>query len=148
MAQINLVHPRILTDQHLCQEYAELPVVFLYLKRTLKSRIGFDPKKIKTTCPLGNGHIYFFYDKLGYLQKRYLTIIKEMRARGFHPDPKSRTITFTGYPKILYRDYRPSKAEKDYFKKRIITRIKRKPDKFKFRGRQLTKDYYEFFSRN
>ena len=148
MTRINLVNPKILTDQHLVAEYRELPMVFGSLARTLNSRVGFDHKKIKSRCPLGGGHVYFFYDKLSYLQKRYLEIIKEMRSRGFKPDPKSRPRKLTGFPKPLYRDYKPSKAEKDFIKKRIMDRINMKPSWYRYRGKPLTKDYYEFFNRS
>lgn len=147
MTRINLVNPKILTDQHLIAEYRELPMVFGSLNRTLQSKTGFDPKKIKPYCPLGGGHVYFFYDKLEYLKKRYLLLIKEMRARGFNPDPNSRSRSFDGFPKQFYRDYKPSKAEKDFLKKRIMTRIQRRPDWYKYRGKKLTKTYFDLFSR-
>lgn len=148
MTRINLVNPKILTDQHLIAEYRELPMIFGSLNRTLHSKVGFDYKKIKPQCPLGGGHVYFFYDKLEYLKKRYLTLIKEMQDRGFKPDPNSRSRGFDGFPKELYKDYKPSKAEKDFLKKRIITRIHRKPDWYRYKGKGLTKTYFDYFSRN
>jgi deoxyribonuclease (pyrimidine dimer) len=143
VTRINLVDPKALTDQHLIAEYLELPMVFGSLKRTLNSKTGFDPKKIKKRCPLGGGHIYFFYDKLGYLKKRYLKLIKEMHRRGFNPSPDSRKTDLNQFPKHLYRDYRPSQAEKDLLKKRILSRIKRKPEWYKYMGKQIILPEYQ-----
>ena len=64
------------------------------------------PEKISKTFTLNRGHVYFFYDKGLYLDKRYDELIAEMKLRGFNPDsnrvfPKqifidtgARTVTF------------------------------------------------------
>jgi deoxyribonuclease (pyrimidine dimer) len=122
-------------------------MVFSSLRRTLDSKVGFNYKKIHDRCPLGGGHVYFFYDKLEYLKNRYLEIIKEMHSRGFNPD-SSRPVNFNGLPPTLYNNYSPSKAEKDLLKKRILSRIQRKQEWYRYRGRPLQETYFKMFIRS
>lgn len=147
MARINLVNPKILTDKHLIEEYRDLPMILNYLRRTLDSREGITLKKIRKHCPLGTGHIYFFYDKLTYLKKRYLLLVTEMNRRNIKVT-KHRCFNFDGLPPRLYNDYCPSKAEMDLMKKRLMSLIKRGQAKHKYGGRILNDYYFDFFIRN
>lgn len=61
MARINVVHPTVLTDQHLMAEYRELTMVMGSLKRSLNSKNGLPPIPAKYT--LNAGHVAFFYNK-------------------------------------------------------------------------------------
>ena len=83
MTRINLIEPNELTDQHLIAEYREITMVPAALKRTLNSKIGLRKDKISKKYTLNTGHVYFFYDKGLYLNKRYDEIIAEMKQRGF-----------------------------------------------------------------
>ena len=46
MTRINIVEPSELTDQHLIAEYREIFMIAGSLKRTLKSKIGYDKSKV------------------------------------------------------------------------------------------------------
>ena len=66
------------------------------LKRTLASKNGYQESKVPKKYTLNAGHVYFFYNKGQYLDKRYQELIKEMKKRGFKPD-KTRT-----FPKEIF----------------------------------------------
>ena len=87
MTRINIIPVEELYDQHLIAEYREITMVPASLFRSLKSKNGINLKKISPKYTLNTGHVYFFYDKGKYLDKRYSEIIKEMHKRGFKCDP-------------------------------------------------------------
>ena len=89
MTRINVIDPIELTDQHLMAEYRELPMVMGSLKRTLASKTGFNPKKVPPKFTLNSGHVYFFYDKGKFLERRYSALIAELVRRGYSLDPIS-----------------------------------------------------------
>ena len=83
MTRINVIPPAELTDKHLLAEYRELPRLFK------QSRPCDDaPAEYK----LGVGHVKFFYDKLGYLDGRFIDLKEEMIRRGFNTSAE-----FSGY---------------------------------------------------
>tara|TARA_Y100001968_G_C19436134_1_gene759820 strand:- start:2917 stop:3324 length:408 start_codon:yes stop_codon:yes gene_type:complete len=127
MTRINIIPPQELTDQHLVAEYREITMVPAALKRTLKSKIGFQKHKIKPTYTLNTGHVYFFYNKGKYLNKRYSELVKEMKLRGFNVDT-SRKFPKDAFPKELYNDWMPSLSEQKIIRKRILEKIKSKPN--------------------
>ena len=88
MTRINIIPVSDLMDQHLIAEYREITMVPAALKRTLKSKSGFSKKKIPAKFTLNTGHVYFFYNKGLYLDKRYNELVEEMMLRGFNPDSK------------------------------------------------------------
>lgn len=152
MTRINLINPIGLTDQHLMAEYKELTQVFGSLKRTLESKKGLDESRIPEHCTLNGGHVYFFYNKLNYLQKRYLILAQEMERRGFTPTKhithwhRLEKYEIDGkvkkYPKKLYGDYEPTKADKDLIKERIVERIARRPEWYRYEGKPISKSYF------
>ena len=87
MTRINIIPVDQLYDQHLIAEYREITMVPAALKRTLNSKNGLDLSKIPNQYTLNKGHVYFFYNKGKYLDIRYNQIVKEMKNRGFTPDP-------------------------------------------------------------
>jgi deoxyribonuclease (pyrimidine dimer) len=142
MTRLNLISPSLLTDQHLLAEYKELTQVHGSLKRTLESSKGLDKSRIAKVCPLNGGHVYFFYDKLGYLNKRYLELATEMHKRGFKADAHIKHWgRINAFPLELYGDYSPSKEEKDYLKTRIIERINQKKQWYRYKGAPLNSEY-------
>lgn len=162
MTRLNLINPKALTDQHLLAEYKELTQVTGALKRTLESKKGLDKDKINPTCTLNGGHVYFFYDKLSYLQKRYLELAKEMERRKYTPTKHithwhrlegyewevDGEVVFKVFPKSLYNDYEPTKPEKEIIKERIIERINKRPTWYKYMGKPLDKSYFERLSKS
>lgn len=84
MTRINLVDPAILKPDHFAGEYTELPRVFtLVLNAQNKGKIPAD-FKIPPKFTLNKGHVTFFYDKLSFLHKRYLAIIREAKNRNIN----------------------------------------------------------------
>lgn len=63
------------------------------------------PEKFK----LGKGHVKFFYNKLGYLKKRYEEIYTECIRREF--DVAYYGSAWDNLPSELINDYKPSKED-------------------------------------
>jgi deoxyribonuclease (pyrimidine dimer) len=127
MTRINIISPSELTDQHLIAEYREITMVPAALKRTLASKAGLCMNKISKKFTLNTGHVYFFYDKGLYLNKRYNEIIDEMKLRGFNPDP-NRKFPKEIFPDFLYNDWIPSYQEQQLVRQRIEEKIAMKPN--------------------
>lgn len=97
MTRINLVDPKTLSRNHLIAEYRELPSVFGKVRRAQEK--GLTPADIDApaTYVLGPGHVKFFYSRLSWLDDRFLTLVAEMKARGYAPtfetvDDKTRDL--------------------------------------------------------
>ncbi len=127
MTRINIVPVSELTDQHLIAEYREITMVPAALIRTLRSKVGLRKEKISKRYTLNTGHVYFFYDKGLYLNKRYDELISEMKLRGFNPDP-NRKFPKHVFPRHLYNDWMPSLDEQRIVRKRIEEKIAMKPN--------------------
>ena len=127
MTRINIIPVSELHDQHLIAEYREITMVPAALNRTLKSKQGLRREKISKRFTLNNGHVYFFYDKGLYLNRRYKELVQEMKERGFNPDP-DRKFPKEVFPKELYNDWMPSLDEQKIVRQRIEEKIKMKPN--------------------
>ena len=136
MTRINIIPPSELTDQHLIAEYREITMVPAALSRTLKSKAGFNPNRINEKYTLNTGHVYFFYDKGLYLNKRYNELIEEMKLRGFNPDPDKK-FPKEIFPSELYNDWMPTLEDQKIIRKRIAEKIAMKPNWY--RKKSLTK---------
>lgn len=86
MTRINLIHPRYLTREHLIAEYRELPRVFTLINAAHQKGKTIKDYKIPHHYVLGKGHVTFFYNKAGYLIKRWVFLRREMMDRGFKVD--------------------------------------------------------------
>ena len=80
MTRINIIPPKKLYDQHLIAEYREITMIPAALNRTLNSKSGLILSKIPEKYTLNRGHVYFFYNKGLYLNKRYEKLIEEMNV--------------------------------------------------------------------
>ncbi len=128
MTRINIIEPSELTDQHLIAEYREITMVPGSLKRTLVSKTGYQEKKVPKKFTLNGGHVYFFYNKGKYLDIRYKQLIKEMKRRGFNPDPNRKFPTDIFKNNGLYNDWMPTIEDQKIIRQRIAERIAAKPD--------------------
>ena len=126
MVRINLINPNRLTDQHLIAEYNEILMLLGHVKKFPIIRTS--PKKY---C-LGKGHITFFKNKLLYLKKRHEQIKKEMKKRGYKTNKK---IKLSIYKKELKNDWKPKKEDKEIIIKRIIQKLKKKPNYYTHYGK-------------
>ena len=66
---------------------------------------------------LGKGHVRFFYNKLGFLAKRYESLYRECILRGFK-------VTYKGsaFKDVTYNDYIASAGDRDLIVKRITSK--------------------------
>ena len=127
MTRINIIPVSDLTDQHLIAEYREITMVPAALTRTLNSKSGFSKNRISTKFTLNRGHVYFFYDKGLYLDKRYNSLVKEMTLRGFNPDVK-RFFPKEIFPSELFNDWTPNIEDQELVRDRIKEKIAMKPN--------------------
>jgi len=105
MTRINCVPVEELSGPHLVAEYRELPRVFA-LAQKAALRGGYSQPDVYT---IGKGHLLFFYTRLGYLARRHVELIDEMKRRGYTP-------TFTGVrredfpdaPDSYWNDWEPT----------------------------------------
>ena len=128
MTRINLIDPSELTDQHLIAEYREIFMVGGSLKRTLLSKSGYQESKVPKKYTLNKGHVYFFYNKGKYLDKRYQQLITEMKRRGFEPDKKRIFPKQIFIDNNLYHDWQPNEEDYKVIRQRIEQKIAMKPD--------------------
>ena len=127
MTRINIISPSELTDQHLIAEYREIFMVAGSLKRTLISKNGYLQSKVPKEYTLNSGHVYFFYNKGKYLNKRYSLIIKEMKLRGFNPDMERKFPKDIFINNNLYNDWSPNQNDIKIIRQRISEKIALKP---------------------
>ncbi len=85
------------------------------------------PKEFK----LGSGHVKCFYDKIGYLKRRYDSIYIECLKRGYNVTDYS--DCFTGIDSNLMNDYKPTQRDINIIKERIKERLNQNKDEDSFR---------------
>ena len=127
MTRINIIPVGELYDQHLVAEYREITMVPAALNRTLKSKAGLDKSKIASRYTLNTGHVYFFYDKGKYLDKRYSELITEMKQRGFNCDPNRKFPKEIFIDNGLYNDWAPTSEDYKIIRARIEHKLKQRP---------------------
>ena len=70
---------------------------------------------------LGTGHVKFFYDKINYLKKRYISLYDECIKRGFNV--QNYIEAFEGIPVELMGDYEPTPRDREIIIERIKERL-------------------------
>jgi deoxyribonuclease (pyrimidine dimer) len=135
MVRVNLLEPRSLSDQHLIAEYDEILMLLGYVKKYPMIKPGDIPERYT----LGKGHIKFFKDKLLYLKHRHELLKKEMRRRGFRPE---KTINTDEFPKSLVNNWSPTDADKRIIRARIIEKLRKKPDYYRYFGEYKNGDFF------
>ena len=118
MTRINCIPVQELVDKHLLAEYRELPRVFGLARLPAPSEV------FPTEYTLGTGHVKFFYNKLEYLNKRFLSIVGELNQRGFNIHyqhlPK---IYFDNPNLLLWNDWEPTDEAMQINRDRIKERL-------------------------
>jgi len=118
MTRINCGIPvKELTDKHLIAEHREIIRIPNAVKKGKFSLKG----KPDYFC-LGKGHVKFFYDKLGYLHKRYAKLYNECKVRGFKVQDYSES--WDDVPFEYMKDYIPMPIDRIIVRERINTRLK------------------------
>jgi deoxyribonuclease (pyrimidine dimer) len=139
MTRINLVDPCTLSDQHLFTEWREMPRIVSGLQARLTKG------EFVQTVPhfrLGTGHMLFFYDKMGFLSQRYKSICKELTRRG-HGYTKYETNPFLQFDKKYMRNYVPSPTEVNISKQRLLTKLKQRPNWYRYEGQVRSPRYFK-----
>lgn len=132
MTRINAdIDPRLLHRLHLLAELREITMVPAALKRSRKTRtdhaiLAGIPKQF---C-LNTNHVLFFYDKIGFLQKRFNKLCDEMERRGYVPD-RDRSIAFKYWADTWYGDWVATDDDNKLVMDRILFRISQKPHLYK-----------------
>lgn len=117
MTRINVVDPKELSTKHLIAEYREIARMPGYLRRSLESgSMDIPPEYV-----LGTGHVKFFYDKMLYLEKRFISLVSEMNRRGYIANYSDPTI-FSNCDKRFYNDWQPDYKAIELNRKRILER--------------------------
>lgn len=121
MTRINVVPVTELCDQHLLAEHRELTRIPNAIASG-RAKVNLDA--IPKHYTLGKGHVTFFYDKLGWLQTRYIELLKECFLRGFKvtnrwPDDIPRSMARNGY----YKNWQPDAEALRINRERIAERL-------------------------
>lgn len=128
MTRINVVPVETLTRQHLQGEYKEITRVFGLVRKAQARKINKYNFHQKVNPPaeytLGAGHVTHFYDKLGYIVKRYEQLSDEMRRRGYKPNQIPSDELLKGIDKWWQGDYTPTPEAIKINMQRIEERLK------------------------
>ncbi len=117
MTRINCGIPvKELVDKHLLAEHREIKRIPNTIKSG-KARVENIPEQFT----LGKGHVKFFYDKLKYLNNRYLALYQECISRGFNVTAFHEA--FQDLPPDLFNDYSPTEADRKIIRERIANRL-------------------------
>lgn len=144
MTRINTIDVKHLVDQHCLAEYRELPMVIGSLKRSLRTQtVETIARKIPEQYTLNKGHVTFFFDKQGYLVRRFNNLCVELKRRGYNINPGERTLDFEAFPREFRNDWYPDDNAHQINLERILYRIKEKEHWYRFMGEQLNLEEYE-----
>jgi len=117
MTRINAhIPPQNLCNQHLMAEYREAKRI----PNTIKSGKAV-LKNIPSKFTLGTGHVKYFYNKLGYLKRRYEALYEECIRRGFNI--QDYRPCFEGISPELLGDVPYSEADRKIVEERIEERL-------------------------
>lgn len=140
--RINIVNPKYLTDQHLIAEYREMKMITYYYVKSSQTKAGIDKGRISERYTLSTGHAYMWYNKFGYVKKRFQSLLKEMDSRGFKAD--FRELNFSGIPKDAFGDFIPTEEDIKVNLDRIVSRIYKQPEWYRYK-REKRDDWYSFY---
>lgn len=145
MTRINLIDPSHLTDQHLFAEYREITRLFALVKNASdKHPAQHIIAKIPPTYRLGAGHVVFFYDKLAFIERRYVALRDELVKRHVNITPKD---TITDFRHVIderfYQDYTPDNTALALSISRLIEKIQAKPNWYRWYGKVIDDEAYQ-----
>lgn len=132
MTRINVEHPQLLCNQHLHAEWYEQPRV---VTAVIKLQGKVDIRKIPSQYTVrtaanpsgGKGHMYFFYNKLRWLRRRYLALMQEMRRRGLNTSDNWNPEIFEDKYLHLFGEYSITEQSRHLNRTRIMEKMPPKP---------------------
>jgi len=126
MTRVNVIPPEELNNNMLVAEYREITRLPNNLRKSL-NRKGkpFNLNEIPIEYTLGKGHVKFFYTKMEFLKKRFISLVQEMQRRNMKPQFTDGSI-FDGFDGIFCNDYLPTDAAKTINRDRIAERLNAK----------------------
>lgn len=117
MTRINVgILPKDLSIRHLIAEHREIKRI-----PNVVSKGKFNLKGQPSEFKLGDGHVKFFYTRLGYLKQRYEELYSECRRRGY--DVTYYGNAWDGAPQNMMGDYIPTERDISIIKERIEERL-------------------------
>lgn len=124
MTRINLIDPSLLSQKMLCAEYREVMRLPGNLRASLNRKSKpFSKSEISSEYLLGPGHVKFFFDKMLFIEKRFISLVNEMINRGYKPNFTDPSI-FQDCSVEYYNDYTPTPKAIEINKQRIKERTK------------------------
>lgn len=118
MTRINVgVDPSELNVKMLIAEHREIKRIPNLIKSGKFDMKGQPPK-----FTLGTGHVKFFYDKIGFLKSRYVSIYQECKSRGY--DVTDFSSCFEDIDKKYMGNYQPTECDRKLILDRIELRLK------------------------
>lgn len=121
MTRINVgINPQDLMREHLLAEHREIKRI----PNTVRNGKAKVDDNIPEDFRLGPGHVRFFYNKLGYLLRRYKAIRDECRKRGYSITDYS--DAWAGIPEHLMNDWVPTLEAIELVQARIEERLRAK----------------------
>lgn len=120
MTRINCgIQPSELTKSHLIAEHREIKRI-----PNCVANGRFNMKGQPKEFTLGEGHVKFFYDKLGYLKQRYEEIYSECKKRNLNVQYYG--DAWNNIPSNLMGDYQPTDRDRQIIRERITERLSAK----------------------
>lgn len=127
MTRINVVEPSELTNKHLMGELHEITRVYGLVRKAQDRKINKYNFKDKIKQPsaytMGTGHVYFFYDKLGFITDRYYALNQEAVKRNFKVNPIDKQQLVSDIQQWWFGEYQPTQEAVEINRKRIKERL-------------------------
>lgn len=125
MTRINVIE---LTNKHLMGELHEITRVYGLVRKAQDRKINKynfkDRVKQPSAYTMGTGHVYFMYDKLGFITDRYYALNAEAKNRGFNVNPIDKEQLVSGIQQWRFGDYQPTQEAMEINRKRINERLR------------------------
>lgn len=111
-----------LTRLHLISEYKEITRLPANLRQSLNRKSSpFSMSEIPNQYTLGKGHVKYFFNKFGYLKRRFEMLVDEMLKRGYNPSYRDSSI-FNVESKWM-GDFEPTERDLEINRERIKERL-------------------------
>jgi len=120
MTRINLIPPEELHYKHLVAEYREITRVPT-LARNAQRRMH--KLSIPDNYRTGEGHVTFFYTRLGFIADRYESLCDEMRRRGYKCNQIAREDLLKDIDSRFVRSYNVTPEAVELNRQRITERM-------------------------